>query len=238
VGSSESTIRRDLEFLDASGQIQRTRGGAAFLATNQPDFDTRQHQASVEKQSIARRTAELIQSGETVVLDGGTTTLEVARHLSGKSLQVLTNSLPIAQVLMNSPEIELILIGGYVYPKTGVALGELAMDALRKIHAHRLVMGTGGITAEGLFNSNALLVETERQMIRAAAQVTLVADSSKFGQRALTHLCPLDDVNEIVTDDGITEAWQHVLESAGLRVEIVRTGKSVNRTAAQPAGVV
>jgi DeoR/GlpR family transcriptional regulator of sugar metabolism len=238
VGSSESTIRRDLEFLDASGQIQRTRGGAAFLATNQPDFDTRQHQSSVEKQSIARRTAELIQSGETVVLDGGTTTLEVARHLSGKSLQVLTNSLPIAQVLMNSPEIELILIGGYVYPKTGVALGELAMDALRKIHAHRLVMGTGGITAEGLFNSNALLVETERQMIRAAAQVTLVADSSKFGQRALTHLCPLDDVNEIVTDDGITEAWQHVLESAGLRVEIVRTGKSVNRTAAQPAGVV
>ena len=237
VGTSESTIRRDLEFLDAAGQVQRTRGGAAFLGAPQSDFESRQSQASVEKQSIARRTAELILPGETILLDGGTTTLEVARHLAGKPLQVVTNSLPIAQMLMNSPEIELILIGGYVYPKTGVALGELSIDALRKIHATRLVMSTGGITADGLFNSNALLVETERQMIRAADKVTLVADSSKFGQRALTHLCPLDDVNEIVTDDGATEAWQHVLESAGVRVEIVRTGRIVTRQLVQPADV-
>lgn len=237
VGSSESTIRRDLEFLDAAGQIQRTRGGAAFLASGQPDFDARKSHASIEKQSIARRMAELIQPGETVLLDGGTTTLELARHLAGKPLQVLTNSLPIALVLMNSPETELILIGGYVYPRTGVALGELSVDALRKVHATRLVMGTGGIMAEGLFNSNALLVETERQMIRAADKVTVVADSSKFGQRALTHLCPLDDVNEIVTDEGVTSDWQRVLETAGLKVEIARTGKTVSRPAAQPAGV-
>jgi DeoR family fructose operon transcriptional repressor len=237
IGASESTVRRDLEFLDAAGQIQRTRGGASFLGDSHSDFDARRSLASVEKRQIARRTAELIVSGETVLLDGGTTTLEVAKHLTGKSLQVLTNSLPIATLLMNRPEIELIIIGGYVYPKTGVALGEQSVDALKKMHATRLVMSTGGITAEGLFNSNTLLVETERQMIRAADRVTLVADSSKFGQRALAHLCGLEDVNEIVTDDGISEAWKHVIESAGMRTEIVEILRGSSRPVAQPAGI-
>ena len=223
VGASESTIRRDLEFLDSSGQIQRTRGGASYLGDSLSDFDSRRSRASQEKQLIARRTADLISPGETVMLDGGTTTLEVARHLTGKTLQVLTNSLPIASLLMNRPEIELIFIGGYVYPRTGVALGEQSVEALKKMHASRLVMSTGGITADGLFNSNALLVETERQMIRAADRVTLVADSSKFGQRALSHLCPLSDVDEIVTDDGMSEEWRLVIESAGLKTEVVRT---------------
>ncbi len=221
IDASESTIRRDLEFLDGIGQIQRTRGGASFLGESLTDFDVRKSQASVEKQQIARRTADLISPGETVLLDGGTTTLEVARYLTGKSLQVLTNSLPIASLLMNRAEIELIFIGGYVYPKTGVALGEQAVEALRKMHASRLVMSTGGITAEGLFNSNALLVDTERQMIRAADRVTLVADSSKFGQRALSMLCPLSDVDEIVTDRGMSPEWLKVMEDAGIRTEVV-----------------
>ena len=223
VDASESTIRRDLEYLDAIGQIQRTRGGASFVGDSLSDFDARKSRASDEKQQIARRTADLICSGETVLLDGGTTTLEVARYLTGKSLQILTNSLPIASLLMNRPEIELIFIGGYVYPKTGVALGEQAVEALRKMHAGRLVMSTGGITAEGLFNSNALLVDTERQMIRTADRVTLVADSSKFGQRALAMLCPLTDVHEIVTDDGVSDEWRAVMESANVRMEVVET---------------
>ena len=223
IDASESTIRRDLEYLDTIGQIQRTRGGASFLGDSLSDFDARKTRASFEKQQIARRTADLICSGETVLLDGGTTTLEVARYLTGKSLQILTNSLPIASLLMNRPEVELIFIGGYVYPKTGVALGEQAVEALRKMHAGRLVMSTGGITAEGLFNSNALLVDTERQMIRTADRVTLVADSSKFGQRALAKLCPLTDVHEIVTDDGVSDEWRAVMESANVRMEVVET---------------
>ncbi len=84
-------------------------------------------------------------------------------------------------------------------------------------------MSTGGITAEGLFNSNALLVDTERQMIRAADRVTLVADSSKFGQRALSMLCPLSDVDEIVTDDRVSEEWRSVMKSANVRMEVVDT---------------
>ena len=232
LGASESTVRRDLEFLDGSGQIQRTRGGASFIGDNQTDFDVRRGLASLEKQRIARRTAELIAEGETVLLDGGTTTLEVARHLTGRSLQVLTNSLPIASLLMNRREIELIFIGGYVYPKTGVALGELSVAALQQIHVSRLVMSTGGITGDGLFNSNQLLVETERQMIRAADRVTLVADSSKFGQRALSHLCALDVLDEIVTDDGIGEDWVQRMEQQGIRMEVAGIERGSRRSSA------
>ncbi len=226
VGASESTIRRDLEYLDASGQIQRTRGGAAFAGDSFVDFDARRSQASLEKQQIARRAASLISPGETILLDGGTTTLEVARHLAGKSLQVVTNSLPIASLLMNSSEVELIFIGGYVYPRTGVALGEQAVEALKSMHVSRLVMGTGGVTAEGLFNSNALLVETERQMIRVADRVMLVADSSKFGQRALSHLCPLDAVHQIVTDEGVSSEWRQVIQSSGLEIDVVQISRN------------
>ncbi|MEZ6040672.1 MAG: DeoR/GlpR family DNA-binding transcription regulator [Planctomycetaceae bacterium] len=226
IGASESTIRRDLEYLEAQDQIQRTRGGASYAGESIADFDSRRVRASRQKKRIAQHTVDMISPGETILLDGGTTTLEVARYLTGKPLQVLTNSMPIASLLMNRPEIELIFIGGYLYPKTGVALGELAVAALKTVHAGRLVMGTGGITAEGLFNSNALLVETERQMIKAADRVTLVADSSKFGQRALSHLCPLDAVHDVVTDDGISDEWRQTLGARGIRLEFVEAGAS------------
>lgn len=229
LGASESTVRRDLDVLDASGQIQRTRGGAAFTSDSQPDFDARRSVAIPQKQQIARRVVQMINEGETVLLDGGTTTLEVARQLTGKPLQVVTNSLPIANLLMNRPEIELIFIGGFVYPRTGVALGEQAVLALRHLHVNRLVMGTGGITEEGLFNSNALLVDTERQMIEAADRVTLVADSSKFGQRALSHLCSLHVVDEVVTDDGISMEWQRVLDAADVRQQLVSVRNGEHR---------
>lgn len=225
VGASESTIRRDLEYLDTHGQIQRTRGGAAYAGDSLSDFDSRRHRASRQKQRIARRVSEMISNGETILLDGGTTTLEIARQLVGRSLQVVTNSLPIASLLMNSPHVELIFIGGYVYPKTGVALGELAVEALKTLHVNRLVMSTGGITTEGLFNSNALLVETERQMLKVTDRVTLAADSSKFGQRALAHLCPLQAVHEIVTDDEIDDEWRLSMQNAGVQLEIVPVGE-------------
>lgn len=220
---SESTIRRDLEYLDSFGQIRRTRGGAAYVGDSISPFDERTGRASEEKRRIAVAAAELIQPGEAVLLDGGTTTLEVARKLIGKSLQVVTNSLPIANLLANHQNIELVLLGGYVYPKTGVALGPPAIAALSQIHVRRLVMSTGGITERGLFNSNTLLVETERKMIEAAEEVILVSDSSKFGHSALSHLCPLDAVDRLVTDAGISEAWQTTMKHHGVKVTIADT---------------
>lgn len=220
VDASESTIRRDLEYLERIGQIRRTRGGASYIGDSITPLDVRFTQALPEKQAVGRAAAALIQPGESVLLDGGTTTLEVARNLNGKSLQVVTNSLPIVNLLANQPQIELVMIGGYVYPKTGVAIGPLAVEALRQIHVRRLFMSVGGINERGLFNSNALLVETERGMIAAAEEVVVVADSSKLGHAALAHLCPLDKVQRLVVDAGITDEWRQTIEQAGIQITI------------------
>jgi len=220
VGASESTIRRDLEYLDRIGQIRRTRGGAAYVGESLTEFDDRKTRAAGEKQKVGRAAANLIESGETVLLDGGTTTLEVARNLSGKSLQVVTNSLPTVNLLVGSPTIELIYLGGYVYPKTGVALGTITVETIKQIHARRLIMSVGGITSSGLFNSNSLLVETERQMMQAADEVIVVADSGKLGHSELTHLCPLHDIDRMVVDSGITEEWKKIVTDHGVELVV------------------
>ena len=220
IGASESTVRRDLEFLDGIGQIRRTRGGAAYVGESLTPFDVRRGKAREQKQLVAEAAAALVEPGETVLLDGGTTTLEVARLLAGKPLQVVTNSIPIVNALINSPQTELIVIGGFLYPKTGVNLGPIAVEALKSVHARRLFVSAGGITEQGLFNSNALLVETERQMIEAAEELIVVSDSSKLGHSALAHLCPLDVVDRLVVDSGITEEWIQIIRDAGAEVTV------------------
>jgi DeoR/GlpR family transcriptional regulator of sugar metabolism len=223
--ASESTVRRDLEFLDGIGQIRRTRGGAAYVGESLSGFEDRSRHASREKRELAKVAAELIQPDETLLLDGGTTTLEVARQLIGKPYQIVTNSLPIANLLANQQGIELIFIGGYLYPKTGVALGPVAMAALKNINAHRLIMSVGGITEKGLFNSNALLVETERQMMLAADEVMVVCDSGKLGRSALAYLCELSAIDHLVVDSGITPHWQKIFEDLGTKLTIAEIGQ-------------
>jgi len=223
VGASESTVRRDLEFLDGIGQIRRTRGGAAYVGESITPFEVRKTRAKQQKEDIATVAAALVEAGETVLLDGGTTTLEVAKRLVGKPLQVVTNSLPIVNVLVGSPQTELIVIGGFLYPKTGVNLGPIAVAALKSIHARRVFVSAGGITPAGLFNSNALLVETERQMIDSAEELIVVSDSSKLGHSALAHLCPLDAVDRLVVDSGISDEWKQIAKRAG--IELIVAGK-------------
>lgn len=221
LGASESTVRRDLEYLDTIGQIRRTRGGAAYTGDHITTFEDRTQENLGEKQKIARAVADEIQAGEAILLDGGTTTLEIARRLIGKRLQVVTNSLPIANLLVNQAEIELILIGGYLYPRTGVALGPLASAALAELHVGRVILSSGGITEKGLFNSNTLLVECERQMLEAAGEVWAVSDSSKFGKSALAHLCPLSRVTRMFVDGALPDRWQQVVRDAGVNLTVV-----------------
>lgn len=221
LGASESTVRRDLEYLDGIGQIRRTRGGAAYTGESLTTFDERRSLETKQKEKIGRAVAELIQPGETILLDGGTTTLEVARHLVGKRLQVVTNSLPIANLLAQQASVELILIGGYLYPRTGVALGPLAETALAELHVPRVIMSAGGINEKGLFNSNSLLVECERRMIKAAEEVWVIADSSKFGRSALTFLCELSQVTRMVVDSGLSESWRAVVRNANVELTVI-----------------
>ena len=153
-----------------------------------------------------------------MLLDGGTTTLEVARQLVGRSLQVVTNSLPIAQLFASSRETDLVMLGGYVYPRTGVALGPLTVRMMQDIHVHQTILSIGGLTERGLFNSNLLLAETERQMMRCADQVVVVADHTKIGRQALAFLCELAAVDVLIVDPGLKPEQRRLIGDAGGRL--------------------
>jgi DeoR/GlpR family transcriptional regulator of sugar metabolism len=225
---SESTIRRDLEALDLAGSIKRTHGGAIYTGEvrSMPAFDDRTGTSVPEKRAIGQLVASLLEDGDTVLLDGGTTTLEVARALLGRRVQVVTNSLPIAQLLASSQQTDLILIGGYVYPRTGVALGPLAIATMQSLRVRTAILGAGGIVPEGIYNSNSLLVETERQMMSCGQDVMIVADRTKFGRLALARLCALEDVDLVVSDSGLSDEQRSVLAAAGVAVHTAAVGET------------
>src|SRR5690348_12354428 len=150
---SESTLRRDLDYLHQQGILRRTHGGAIYLGDGNglPALDERSASQLDEKREIARAAAARIQDGDTVLLDGGTTTLEVARLLVGRSIQIVTPSLPIANLFASSRETDLVFLGGYIYPRTGVALGPLTVRMMEDVHVHQTILSAGGLTAKGLF---------------------------------------------------------------------------------------
>jgi DeoR/GlpR family transcriptional regulator of sugar metabolism len=217
---SESTLRRDLGYWDQQRQIKRIHGGAMFVGDGSalPALEERTTRQLQEKRSIARVAAARIHDGETVLLDGGTTTLEVGRHLVGRSLQIVTNSLPIASLFASSRETDLVMLGGYVYPKTGVALGPLTVRMMEDLHVRRTILSVGGITAKGLFNSNLLLVETEKAKMRCADEVVVVADHTKIGRQALAFLCELADVDALIVDAELTQEQRDLLAVSGTKL--------------------
>ena len=223
--SSESTIRRDLDYWDEQGRLKRTHGGAIYVGVGSalPALDERATTQIEGKRAIARAAAKRIGDGDAILLDGGTTTLEVARLLVGRPLQIVTNSLPIAQLFASSRETDLIFLGGYVYPRTGVALGPLTVRMMDDIHVHQTILSVGGITAKGLFNSNLLLVETERRMLRCADEVVVVADHSKVGRQSLAFLCELGAVDTLIVDSGIIPKQRRLIEDGGARLLVAGT---------------
>ncbi len=229
ISKSKSTIRRDLEFWDKQGKVKRTHGGAFYIGDGSalPALEERTSSQIDEKQTIARAAAARIRDGDAILLDGGTTTLEVARLLVGRSLQIVTNSLPIANLFASSRETDLVMLGGYVYPKTGVALGPLTVRMMEDIHVHQAILSVGGITAKGLFNSNLLLTETERQMMRCADEVVVVADHTKIGRQALSFLCELAAVDILIVDGGLTPAQRELIEGAGARLLVAEAAGPV-----------
>ncbi len=220
VGASESTLRRDLDYWGQQGLIRRTHGGAVLRDDNHalPALEERASRELEEKRAIARVAAARVRDGDAVLLDGGTTTLEVARLLVGRPIQVVTNSLPIANLFASSRETDLVILGGYVYPKTGVALGLFTVRMLEDVHVHQAILSVGGVTAKGFFNGNLLLVETERQMMRCAEEVVVVADHTKIGKQALAFLCELRDVDTLIVDSGITPEQREMLNNADARL--------------------
>jgi len=236
LGVSESTVRRDLDALEEQGSARRTHGGVLY-AGGMPrlaEFDERQPANWAAKRAIAAKAAEVIGDGETVLLDGGTTTYEVARLLVGRPLQVVTNSLPVANLFASESRSDLVLLGGYVSPRTGVCLGPYANELLGRLHVTTTVLSAAGVADEGLFNAHLLLAETEQAMLRAAGRVIVVADSSKFGKKSLTLVAPLSEIDLVVSDDGLTAEWrQKIAAASALEVAIVPA--DADDAAARPA---
>ena len=226
---SESTVRRDIDHLHDEGVLQKTRGGAVYVGNgaNLPALEDRAGAQIEEKKQIARVAAARIADGESVLLDGGTTTLEVARLLIGRAVQIVTNSLPIAMLFSSRHEADLVLLGGYIYPRTGVALGPWTVRMLEDIHVHQAILSVGGVTDKALFNSNVLLVETERQMMRCADEVVVVADHTKIGRPALAMLCELSAIDTLIVDADLTADQRRLLDRTDVRVLIADANGSV-----------
>lgn len=222
LAASPSTVRRDLAELERAEAIKRVHGGAMAV---QPrghllDFDWQRGRRCDEKHRIGERAASLIDDDQTVILDGGSTVASVAECLSQKSLRVITNSLPIVRILKDSRNIDLTLTGGYIFPRLEIVLGPLCEHMLGSVAADVLVMGIGGVTADGFSNNNTLLVGSERKMIEVSRKVIIVADSSKFGRAAMTPLAPLDVADVVVSDAQLAPEHRAMLEAAGIDVVV------------------
>ena len=202
VDASVSTVRRDLDVLEGKGTLRRTHGGAR-LANPKSDefaFSARDTHQLAEKEAIGQACAGLIHPNQTVIIDAGTTCYHVARYLETKTPQVFTNSLPVANLFAAANRLEVVVSGGVIYPRLGVLVGPLAVEAFSKIRADAAIMSCGGITLEGITNSHGLLIEIQRAMIQAARKVIFCIDSTKFGRQSITKLCDLATIDTIVTD--------------------------------------
>jgi DeoR/GlpR family transcriptional regulator of sugar metabolism len=221
--TSESTIRRDLIALENQRVLKRVHGGALSLHTNshQLDYAWQSTRRADEKQRIAAEAASIVEDGQTVILDGGSTVAAVARELLNRSLNVITNSLAIAEILKNARQIELTLTGGYLYPRLEVMLGPVCEHSLSGVAADVLIMGIGGVTENGLTNNNTLLVGSERKMIEVSRKVMVVADSSKFGRAAMVHVAPLDAADIVISDDALQPEYRDLLARHDIEVRLV-----------------
>lgn len=220
---SESTIRRDLESLEESGEAKRTHGGVFFTG---PSTTVRQYQIGRspesaiwdQKRQVAVAAAGLVEDHDTVLLDGGSTTYELARQLVGRPLQVVTNSLPVANLFSTCDMVDLVMLGGETHNRTGVTHGPYTDQMLETINVQKAFLSVAGVNAKGFFNSNMLLVETERCMMRSADRTIIVVDSTKFGKSSLARMCEWQDVDTLVVDDGLDAHWKQHAEELGVRL--------------------
>jgi DeoR family transcriptional regulator, fructose operon transcriptional repressor len=219
---SQSTVRRDIDAMVDEGIVQRTHGGVIWIGDHKNSagtrpyaFDQRMGYELAAKSQIAKAARKLVQPGETILLDGGTTTFYLAEELIGLPLQIVTNSLPIANLFLNDERVELVLTGGLMYPRYGVLLGPGAESAISTMHAKTMFFSVAGVHDGLLYNQNLLLVQAELRMMKQVQRKVLLVDSSKFEQQALARLCSLGEIDVVVSDYDLPKAHQKHIREAG-----------------------
>jgi DeoR/GlpR family transcriptional regulator of sugar metabolism len=219
---SEVTIRQDLEKLEADGHLQRVHGGA-FLRTmtKQVQAMALQHQVNLDaKRRIGRAAAALVQDGETIILDSGSTTTEVAANLlHRRELTVITNGLNVALALGAQPSISVHMPGGHFKPPTLSVSGEKSAEYFEGLYVKRLFLATAAVSLEaGLTFPSLADLPVKRAMIRSAEHVCLVADSTKIGRTSFSSLGPIEMIHALVTDEGISPADAKAFHDRGIEV--------------------
>jgi len=173
-----------------------------------------------EKEAIGQVCASLVTVNQSIIMDAGTTVFHVARHLQNQTLQIITNSLPIANLYSSAGPVETVVTGGVIYPRLGVLVGPLAVEAFSRIHADVAIMSAGGITVEGITNSHGLLIDIQQAMIRAAQRVIFCLDHTKFGRQSLLPLCKLEVIDVLVTDAAAPRDLLEALRQRGVEIQV------------------
>jgi DeoR family ulaG and ulaABCDEF operon transcriptional repressor len=239
-GSSEATIRRDIAALHLAKRLRRVRGGAEAL--NPPQFvglagrpfSVNETLHATQKRAIAREAVVLCKDGESIIINGGTTTYQMVHFLADRRMPIFTNSFPIAEHLLKHSKNTVILPGGTIYREQNIILSPFENDATRNFYARRMFMGARGLGPLGLMEGDPLLIQAEQKLIDQAEELVVLIDSSKLRQRSSLILCGLSRISKVITDEGIETREAKMLENAGVSL-IVAAGEAAATESSLPA---
>lgn len=229
LGTTEITMRRDLGAMARDGLVVRTHGGAVLPAAlgHEPSYSEKARQAGAEKSAIARLAVAMIHPGDSILLGPGTTTLALARLLvNAPELTVVTNSLLVAQALMEAPRVEVILTGGTLRRSIHALVGPAAEDSVRSLRASQAFISGNGFTADrGLSTPSPLVAATDRALASAAQQVVVLADYTKIGEETMCQTVPAARVHTLITDSRAKPDELEAIRAAGVEVHVAEVGR-------------
>ncbi|TMD73831.1 MAG: DeoR/GlpR transcriptional regulator [Chloroflexi bacterium] len=224
---SPMTIRRDLHMLHEKQIAEVTHGGARFSASKriEPDFDIRTHEHLAEKQAIGKLAVErFIEEGDVVGIDSGSTALEIVRNLPNIPLTIVTHSLAAANVVAQNKRYSLIVLGGILQHEANCLCGPQAIAALQTLYINKLFLSTSGLVApDGLSCNNLADAEVKQALISSSRQTILCMDSSKVGRAYLARFATLNDIDTLITDNGISDESREAIERQQIEIITVPT---------------
>jgi DeoR family ulaG and ulaABCDEF operon transcriptional repressor len=221
--ASPATVRRDLERLQLAGRIVRVHGGAkmpdavASGLTGVPFHENIKKNAAA-KAAIGKAAAGLCAAGESIIIDGGSTTLQMCPHLEGLELQVVTNSLHIVSALLAQEKTRVYLPAGALFREQNIVLSPFEDDGTAHYRASKMFIGAAGVGPAGMLQTDVILLQAERRLMARAQTVVLMVDSSKFRATAGQPVCPLSQIGTVVTDDKVSDADVRLIKRAGSKL--------------------
>ena len=241
--ASEATVRRDISALADQGQLRRIRGGAEALTPRHEShlvgvpFELSQGMGVPQKRAIAKAAVELIADGESIVINGGTTTYAMVEFLADRELDILTNSFPIVTRLLATSRNRVTVPGGTVYREQNIVLSPYDNDSIEHFWGQKLFTGCYGLNRFGLMEADPLIVQAQTKLLKRTDELVVLADSRKLRQRSSMIVTGLDRISVLITDDGATEDELQPFRSAGVRVIQVAAGVDGTEQPASARGV-